>query len=300
VIRVILLDAVLLIAVLIGANVEIDRLTTIVANVSGLTPDKVRVVIALIGGLIIIPLVYGIVTSARALGTILGRRAFNAAERGRVDPANAPRGALVVLVQLAVVVAVGIPVVAITQPFLPPHQGAAVLAILTSILLIALWRNATNLQGHARAGAQIIASALATQMASADEAAGEPMTLEDVNAVIPGLGEPVAIRVVPESVAVGRSLAQLNLRGATGATVLAIRRGETLIPNPLGREVIREGDLLAVAGSYDATAIARQILAPNLARLRADAAGAEIEAELEALNNALLVEHREKKRSFFT
>ncbi|HUR00261.1 MAG TPA: cation:proton antiporter [Gemmatimonadaceae bacterium] len=300
VIRVILLDAILLITVLIGANVEIDRLTAIVANVSGLTPDKVRVVIALIGGLIVIPLVYGIVTSARALGTILGRRAFNAAERGRVDPANAPRGALVVLIQLAVVVAVGIPVVAITQPFLPPHQGAAVLAILTSVLLIALWRNATNLQGHARAGAQIIASALATQMASADGAAAEPMTLEDVNAVIPGLGEPIAIRVVPESIAVGRSLAQLNLRGATGATVLAIRRGETLIPNPLGREVIREGDLLAVAGSYDATAIARQILAPNLARLRADAAGAEIEAELEALNNALLVEHREKKRSFFT
>jgi CPA2 family monovalent cation:H+ antiporter-2 len=175
-----------------------------------------------------------------------------------------------------------------------------VLAILTSILLIALWRNATNLQGHARAGAQIIASALANQMASADEAAGEPMTLEDVNAVIPGLGEPVALRVVPESIAVGRSLAQLNLRGATGATILAIRRGETLIPNPLGREVILAGDLVALAGSYDAVSIAKHILAPNLARLKADAAGAEIEAELEALNNALLVEHGDKKRSFFT
>jgi CPA2 family monovalent cation:H+ antiporter-2 len=300
VIRVILLDAVLLIVVLIGANVEIDRLTAIASNVFDTAPDRVRVLIALIGGVIVIPLVYGIVTSARALGTILGRRAFSAAEQGRVDPANAPRGALVVLVQLAVVIAVGIPVVAITQPFLPPHQGAAVMAILTSILLIALWRNATNLQGHARAGAQIIASALATQMASAEEGADDTRTLEDVNAVIPGLGEPVAIRVVPESVAVGRSLAQLNLRGATGASVLAIRRGETLIPTPLGREVIRQGDLVAVAGSYDAIAIAKQIFAPNLARLRADAAGAEIEAELEALNNALLVEHRDKKRSFFT
>jgi hypothetical protein len=57
---------------------------------------------------------------------------------------------------------------------------------------------------------------------------------------------------------------------------------------------------VAVAGSYDAIAIAKHIFAPNPARLRADAAGAEIEAELEALNNALLVEHRERKRSFFT
>jgi K+/H+ antiporter YhaU regulatory subunit KhtT len=138
-------------------------------------------------------------------------------------------------------------------------------------------------------------------MASADDGeAGDTMTLEDVNAVIPGLGEPIAIRVLPESIAVGRSLAQLNLRGATGANVLAIRRGETLIPNPPGREVVQANDLVAVAGSYDAIAIAKHIFAPNLARLKADAAGAEIEAELEALNNALLVEHRDKKRSFFT
>ena len=158
---------------------------------------------------------------------------------GKVDPADAPRRALVIVVQIAVVIAVGIPVVAITQPFLPPHQGAAVFAVLTLILFLALWRNASNLQGHARAGAQIIASALAHQMASADETPERATTwLQDANALLPGLGEPVAIRVAPQSLAAGRSLAALNLRGATGATVLAIRRGDQQIPNPLGREVI--------------------------------------------------------------
>jgi CPA2 family monovalent cation:H+ antiporter-2 len=200
-----------------------------------------------------------------------------------------------------VVLAVGMPVVAITQPFLPPHQGALVLGVLTAVLLIALWRNASNHQGHARAGAQIIASALANQMASQDAERSYGKALEDVNAVLPGLGDPVAIRVIPESMAVGRSLAQLNLRGATGATVLAIRRGAEQIPTPLGREVIRSGDVVAVAGAHDAVEVARAIFSPDLERIRTDVEGAEIEAELQALNDALLTERRSGGKSrFFT
>jgi CPA2 family monovalent cation:H+ antiporter-2 len=191
----------------------------------------------------------------------------------------------------------GIPVVAITQPFLP-LWGVFVLGLLTLVLLVALWRNAANLQGHARAGAQIIASSLAHQMASTDGSSSEVKTLDDVNAILPGLGEPVAIRVVPQSIAVGRSLAELNLRGATGATVLAIKRGDQQIPTPLGREVIHSGDVVAVAGAQDAISIARAIFAPDPARIRNDAEGAEIQAELEALNNALLTERPASGRSF--
>jgi CPA2 family monovalent cation:H+ antiporter-2 len=135
-------------------------------------------------------------------------------------------------------------------------------------------------------------------MASVDGTSDETKLLEDVNVVLPGLGEPVAIRVVPQSIAVGRSLAQLNLRGATGATVLAIRRGTQEIPTPLGREVIEADDLVAVAGSHDALAIARAIFSPDLSRIRDDAEGAEIQSELDALNDALLVDRRRNPRSF--
>lgn len=288
VIRVILLDAVLLIAVVIGVNVEIDRLTAVVGDITGLSLPRVRVLIALAGGVIMVPLMYGVVTSARALGRILASRAFPAVRPGKVDPADAPRRALVIVVQIAVVFAVGIPVVAITQPFLPPHQGAAVFAVLTLILFLALWRNASNLQGHARAGAQIIASALAHQMASAEEGSERAASwLQNANALVPGLGEPVAIRVAPQSLAAGRSLAALNLRGATGATVLAIRRGDEQIPNPLGREVIYAGDLLAVAGARDALAVARGVLAPDLPRGPDEGESTEIEAEIQAVNDVL-------------
>jgi CPA2 family monovalent cation:H+ antiporter-2 len=289
VIRIILLDAVLLIAVVIGANLEIDRLTAMGVELTGLSSERVRVLVALAGGVIIVPLMYGVITSARALGRILALRAFPSVASGKVDPADAPRRALLIVVQIAVVIAVGIPVVAITQPFLPPHQGLAVLAVLTLILFLALWRNAANLQGHARAGAQIIASALGKQMASTDDGAASLDTMKplDVNAFVPGLGEPVAIRVSPESLAAGRSLASLNLRGATGATVLAIRRGVEQIPNPLGREVIRAGDLLAIAGAREALAVARGVLAPDLPRGIDGTESAEIEAEIQALNDVL-------------
>jgi CPA2 family monovalent cation:H+ antiporter-2 len=296
-IRIILLDAALIITVVIGVDVEIDRLSQILGSMTGMTADRVRFMVVLIAGLVTVPLIYGLITSARALGNRLARRAFADAQKGKVDPADAPRRALVILVQVAVVLAVGIPVVAITEPFLPPYQGAFVLAVLMLLLLVALWRNASNLQGHARAGAQIIASALANQMASIDGASDETTLLEDVNAILPGLGEPVAIRVIPQSIAVGKSLAQLNLRGATGATVLAIRRGVEQIPTPLGREVIRANDVVAVAGAHDALAVARAIFSPDLARVRDDLEGAEIQSELEALNDALLVEQKRTPRS---
>jgi len=298
IIRIILVDGALIAAVVIGVNLEIDRLSQILSNMTGMASTRLRFAVVLIAGLITVPLIYGLITSARALGNRLAGRAFADAQKGKVDLADAPRRALVILVQLAVVLAVGIPVVAITQPFLPPHQGAFVLALLTLVLLVALWRNASNLQGHARAGAQIIASALANQMASVDGTSDETKLLEDVNAVLPGLGEPVAIRVVPQSIAVGKSLAQLNLRGATGATVLAIRRGTQQIPTPLGREVIRADDVVAVAGARDALLIARAIFAPDLSRIRDDIEGAEIQAELEALNDALLVDQKRTPRSF--
>ena len=54
--------------------------------------------------------------------------------------------------------------------------------------------------------------------------------MERVREALPGLGEPVSLRVFAESPSSGRTLAELNLRGVTGATVLAIlRHGEQVL-----------------------------------------------------------------------
>jgi CPA2 family monovalent cation:H+ antiporter-2 len=173
-----------------------------------------------------------------------------------MDPADAPRRALIVTLQIAVVMIVGLPLIAITQPFLPPYQGAA-LAVSALILLgITFWRTATNLQGHMRAGAEIVAEALSTRRR------GEAETLEEVQRMLPGLGTLVPVRVGPASAAAGRSLAELNLRGRTGATAVALRRGSADDPIvfPTAKVVLHEGDLLALSGSHDAIVEAVRLL----------------------------------------
>jgi CPA2 family monovalent cation:H+ antiporter-2 len=62
---------------------------------------------------------------------------------------------------------------------------------------------------------------------------------------------------------VGKTLAELNLRGLTGATVLAIIRKAGNIPYPTAKEVLRAGDLLALTGTQEAIEAAKQLLCQN-------------------------------------
>jgi CPA2 family monovalent cation:H+ antiporter-2 len=64
------------------------------------------------------------------------------------------------------------------------------------------------------------------------------------------------------SPAVGKTLAELNLRGLTGATVLAIHRGGENVSVPTAGEVLKAGDVLALAGTHDAVDAAKGLLAP--------------------------------------
>jgi CPA2 family monovalent cation:H+ antiporter-2 len=67
--------------------------------------------------------------------------------------------------------------------------------------------------------------------------------------------------VVPAgSAAVGRSLADLELRGTTGATVLAIQREHEGLALPDAHEPLGAGDVLAVAGSTEAMSAARGMI----------------------------------------
>jgi CPA2 family monovalent cation:H+ antiporter-2 len=59
---------------------------------------------------------------------------------------------------------------------------------------------------------------------------------------------------------VGRTLAELNLRGATGATVLTVAHTDGSFVVPSAGDVLREGDVLALAGSHEAVEAARRLL----------------------------------------
>src|SRR4051812_26316323 len=110
IIRRILLDAAIITAIVIGIDIEIDRLSAVVSGMTGLATTRVRFLVVLVAALITVPLLYGLITSSKALGNQIARRAF-ADTGGGVDPADAPRRALVVLIQIAVVLALGVPIV---------------------------------------------------------------------------------------------------------------------------------------------------------------------------------------------
>ncbi len=84
--------------------------------------------------------------------------------------------------------------------------------------------------------------------------------MERVRLALPGLGDPVSVRVGDSSPASDRTLAELNLRGVTGATVLAILRDGEQVLVPSGHDRVRSGDVLAVAGSEESVAAARELL----------------------------------------
>jgi len=169
---------------------------------------------------------------------------------------------LLVTLQIAVLLVAGVPVVALTQPFMPGVPGMAILLAGASLLIVPLWRSATNLEGHVRAGAQVILEALAAQSGTTSASATPSTALPRApSLLLPGLGNATPVPIDAGSPAVGRTLKQINLRGLTGATVIAIDRDAADVIYPTGDEELRAGDALIVTGSTDAVQAAKDLLA---------------------------------------
>jgi monovalent cation:H+ antiporter-2, CPA2 family len=262
-----LLDVVAIALLLIGGALETRRFTALLSGWTGLSTDAARIVVIAGMAAIAVPLLIGFFRTARQLGNRLAHEALPPVEKG-VDFAAAPRRALVVTLQLAVVIVAVVFVVAVTKPFFPRIGSTLVVGIGVGVLLLVLgitfWRTAADLYGHARAGAEVIVSVLAQQMA-AEKGDGSverrAPSLDAVGKILPGLGAPVSLRIEPGSALDGQTLAGVNLRGLTGATVLAIVRRNQQVLMPSGHETLHEGDVLAVVGSHEAVENARSLIA---------------------------------------
>lgn len=254
-----LLDAALLAAVVIAASVWGDQIAGRASAALGLSQATGRLPVFLAAAVLVVPFVIGIARLTTGLARAIAVTALPSTEG--LDTADAPRGALIVGIELAILLVVGIPLVALTQPFLPWWLSSpALMAGAIAVLVLALWRSAANLQEHTRAGAQAIVELLARQARSGANAEAQHVDFAQLNRVLPGLGAPEPVRLQAGSPAAGRTLADLNVRGLTGATVLAIVRDGDSVLVPTGQETLHAGDLLAVAGTGDAVAAARALL----------------------------------------
>ncbi len=259
------LDAGLLLLVVLGTALGLGPLSAFIDERVGLDEGMARVVVLVAAAVLAIPLGTGVVRVSRRLGLAIAEAAMPAVKAGALDLAAAPRRVLVVTLQLGMVLITGLPLLAVTQPFLGGVYAPIAFAALVLALGLGFWRGAANLQGHVQAGAQTIVDALISQ-ARKGGVTNQPATdpppevLAQVRKILPGMGEPTPVYLRESSGAVGRSLADLNLRGITGASVLAIARGNEGLLVPTAKEVLRAGDTLALAGTHDAIAAAKALL----------------------------------------
>jgi len=255
---VVLLDAGLLAALLIAGGIGYARFTNWAVDGLGLEQNwAFALVVGVLAGLLVFPWV-GVARGARRLAQALAELALPAVEAGRVDSGAAPRRALVVGLQLAIVLLVGVPIAVVTEPFLPRFSSPAVLVLLVAPVAILLWRTAGNLEGHVRAGAEVIVEALALQ--PKDERTRQ---LEEVTKLLPGLGEVTMVRIEAGTPGAETRIRDLELAGRSCASIVAVMRGELRIVLPGGNETLHAGDLVALTGTTETVERTVEFLAPQ-------------------------------------
>jgi CPA2 family monovalent cation:H+ antiporter-2 len=256
-VRLLLVDLVAIVSIAIGAGVGRHRLI----------PWGVRYLelpAGVAGGLVLVaalalaePFVLGVVRTSRALGVALAAEVIPSAD-GKLDLGAAPRRALVVTIQLAALLVVCAPVAALTQPFVGTVPSIVVPLVGLGVLGFQLWQSAANLHGHVRAGAQVIVEALARQTRTP----GDSRHPSGAAHLVPGLENTTAVRIEPGHPSVGRTLKEIDLRGVTGATVIAIDRQAAGVVYPTADETLRENDVVVLTGSKEAVSAARTLLGP--------------------------------------
>lgn len=253
--RVVVLDALILCALVVAGSLLAERIGALVEERTHVGSHLAFALVVALVAAACAPFVVGIVRGSRALAKHLSETAMPAVPAGQYDAARAPRAALVAGLQLAVLAAVTIALVATTGPFLPrlATPVAIVLALLPFVW--SLWRAAYNLEGHLRAGAQVVAEALERAAPASGVA-----PLEAAEALLPGLGELAMVSMRAGDPGVGRTLSELDIRSLTGANVIVIQRGTRRLTMPSGEERLQAGDVLALSGSAEAVEEAASFL----------------------------------------
>jgi K+:H+ antiporter len=256
--RLALIDTVAIAAIIIGGALAREKIDSALARL-GVPIELTDVMVGSLTVMLCVPFVIGLTRCVRAFGATMARVALPQAGTDRTDLAMAPRRVLVVVIQLAALMALVLPLLALTGPFLPPWLGAPVLLLILGVVAVSFWQRADDLVGHVRAGAEVVVELLRQ---SAGER--ESFAAQNIERTLPGLGEITPVVLPAGSTSCGRTLAELDLRGKSGATVLAIERGGEGRTVPHGNEPLQAGDVLALVGTHDAIARAIALLEAEL------------------------------------
>ncbi len=254
-----LIDIVLLVGILAAASAWRRPVGRWIASLTGFPDAAARSVflaaVVFASGI----LCFTIYRGARRLALSLVERAFPEPGPGQVDLARAPRNVLKIALEIVILLVIAMPLLAFLQPFLPRFPGAVLLLAALVLAGISFWRRAANLEGHVKAVSQVIVESLARQGGARDEMQDEE-ALRDVRKLFPGLGHFVPLRLKDDSYCVGKTTGEMNIGNLTGAKILVVVRGEGDSFLPTGKDVLKAGDVLTLAGTPGAVEEAREIL----------------------------------------
>jgi CPA2 family monovalent cation:H+ antiporter-2 len=250
---VMLVDATIVVAIVISSSTLGPRLLDDV-HITGIAQTLILVGSAL---LIAAPFALGAIHRIALIARRLAAEVIPAPD-SELDLGRAPRQILVLVLELGISLVIAVPAVAATQPFVPASPLVVALGLLVAFLVVR--RSIADFDGHVRAGSELVLELMARPAAPT-----EPTPLAQMEKVLPGFAGVTPLELLATSPAVGKSLAQLDLRARTGASVLAIHRGEHGLATPSATEPLRAGDILALAGSDAEIAAARSMLDPEAA-----------------------------------
>ena len=259
---VLVLDATMVVAIVIGGAAAADRVRGAL-GLDGRAGDALLLALVVAAAA---PFALGAIRRVVVIARTLALVVIPAG--AEVDLGLAPRRALTLTFELGVAAVVVTAMIAAVQPFV--GAGAIVAGGALLVLVALTYRAIVDFGQHVRAGSELILELL-------HQPAAERPPMAELDAVLPGFGGLVTVTLADDAAAVGHTLAELDLRARTGATVLAIARGAGGFASPTPTEPLCAGDVLALTGSDDALAAARA----DLAVTTPAPATADLAAELE-------------------
>ncbi len=197
---------------------------------------------------------------------------------GTSDPASPRLRALRAFLLFGLTALVGFPSATVIGASIADGRGVVLVILVLVVLGIVAFRSARDVDAEVKSAAQRIAVALTSQAVESSHGVAAPSdaltTKPSPRASMPELGATERIELTASSSACGRTLAQIDLRARTGATVIAIQRhgNSTALPN--GKDVLNEGDVLLVAGTDEAIEDARRALGDGAPPAQPDVATA--------------------------
>lgn len=202
------------------------------------------------------PFALGAWRLADALGAAVGDVVFPPPAPDVADVASTSRRTVTLALRLGARLGVGVFILTLARPFVPLGIGVAILAVAIAPSIRRLWRSGDPLNAHVKSATLVLLEALRSD---------EPTTADSqIAALRHTLGDAVYLRLDAQSPAVGRSLADLDLRAKTGVSVLAIVGGDGDARALQPGTTLQTQDVLAVAGAKDAVMQACEALGASL------------------------------------